>query len=251
VISIAGLKGEMKLITCIALAWFSLCVTAQAVSFDCGKATSTVEKLICGNDDLSKLDDNLSKTYQQAIEKSADKQKVTKDQRQWLKEVRNSCQDESCLGAAYQKRISGLVMIAQQTSANAIQSDWLSNIGGNYYGGPSIKNCVITLPRGNRRCNCLSIRKQSDTAAIVTFDRHDSHDSYVCSGEGVAKVSNGELVLCANEKDKSDCITIAHNDKGLTFHGDSRSGYCGMGATIEGMNFRYSDRVQTGVNCGP
>ncbi len=35
----------------------------HAASFDCSKATSEVEKLICGDEELSKLDDSLNKAY--------------------------------------------------------------------------------------------------------------------------------------------------------------------------------------------
>jgi uncharacterized protein len=241
----------MKQIKLIALSWFALCVTSQAASFDCEKAISKVEKLICSNNDLSRLDETLSNAYRQAVEKSENKKKIAKEQRQWLKDVRNLCQDVNCLSAAYQERTSNLVMMSKQTPANAKDSNWLDNIAGNYYGGPSIQDCVINAPNGDRRCNCLSIEKQSDSTALITFDRHDSHNGHSCSGEGVAKVSNGDLVLCENEKDKSDCITISHNDKGLTLHGNSGSGYCGMRATIEGMTFQYGDKVETEVDCGP
>ena len=37
---------------------------AHAASFDCNKATSDVEKVICGNSELSRLDDDLSKRHQ-------------------------------------------------------------------------------------------------------------------------------------------------------------------------------------------
>ena len=36
---------------------------ADAASFDCGKATSEVEKIICSDDELSRLDESLSKVY--------------------------------------------------------------------------------------------------------------------------------------------------------------------------------------------
>jgi hypothetical protein len=41
----------------------------NAASFDCGKAVSEVEKIICGDDKLSRLDETLNKAYLQALER--------------------------------------------------------------------------------------------------------------------------------------------------------------------------------------
>ncbi len=46
------------------------CMQAQAASFDCGKAKTRVEKLICANAELSKLDEQLSREYKAALERS-------------------------------------------------------------------------------------------------------------------------------------------------------------------------------------
>jgi len=98
----------MKQITWIVLSWLVLLTTAQATSFDCAKASTKVENLICGEAELSKLDDELSKAYRQALDQGEDKQKVIKEQRQWLKESRNSCDASNCLKSVYQNRISEL-----------------------------------------------------------------------------------------------------------------------------------------------
>ncbi|MHB1677390.1 MAG: lysozyme inhibitor LprI family protein [Sulfuriferula sp.] len=52
-----------KLILTI-IGWFALVMTAQAASFDCGKVVTKVEKLVCANPEISKLDDTLGKAYQ-------------------------------------------------------------------------------------------------------------------------------------------------------------------------------------------
>lgn len=82
--------------------------SALAASFDCVKANTKIEKMICADAKLSKLDDELTNSYRQAIEKSEDKQAITKDQRHWLKETRNSCVDTNCLKAVYEVRIHEL-----------------------------------------------------------------------------------------------------------------------------------------------
>lgn len=89
--------------------WLVMSLPVQAASFDCGKAVSKIEKLICGNDELSKLDETLSKTYRQAHARSGDdKPQVIEEQRQWLKITHMSCKDAACLKELYAKRIHEL-----------------------------------------------------------------------------------------------------------------------------------------------
>ena len=78
--------------------------TAISPSFDCRKATIAVEKLICTNSELSKLDASLAETYKEAVSKDSS---VRDDQRNWHIE-RNNCADASCLKTAYEDRISEL-----------------------------------------------------------------------------------------------------------------------------------------------
>lgn len=73
-------------------------------SFDCGKATTTVEKLICTNPELSKLDVSLAETYKEAVSKD---RSIRDDQRSWNVE-KNKCSDVDCLKTTYEDRISEL-----------------------------------------------------------------------------------------------------------------------------------------------
>jgi uncharacterized protein len=81
---------------------------ASAASFACSKAKGTVEKLICSNAGLSRLDDELNRAYvteSKSAEKSAE---LVNDQRRWIVEDRNKCTNAECLSHAYQARISWL-----------------------------------------------------------------------------------------------------------------------------------------------
>lgn len=80
----------------------------QAASFDCAKAGTIVEKLICSQPNLSKLDDELDRAYKQALQRDDVKQQVILSQRQWLKQERNVCRSAECLDAAYALRIREL-----------------------------------------------------------------------------------------------------------------------------------------------
>lgn len=81
------------------------------VSFDCHKAASNVEKLICGTPVLGQLDGLLSETYQERMEMpvfGVDKKKFKADSRMWLKNTRNLCSDADCLEKSYRARIEDL-----------------------------------------------------------------------------------------------------------------------------------------------
>jgi len=64
--------------------------------------------LVCGDRELAKLDVDLSQAYARAREKSADKDKLKKEQMEWIKFSLRACSDKNCLVGSYQKRISEL-----------------------------------------------------------------------------------------------------------------------------------------------
>ena len=67
-----------------------------------------VEKLICGDEELSKLDDSVSKAYVQALKRTDMKEQMIETQRKWLKNERNACHNAECLKKAYEARIKEL-----------------------------------------------------------------------------------------------------------------------------------------------
>lgn len=97
----------MKTIGMIAC-WLAFSSWAIAAGFDCGKATSTVEKLICGNKELSLADARLVENYRKLVEAlSADAVELARQQQAqmtWLRESRNRCPDIDCLKSAYNWR---------------------------------------------------------------------------------------------------------------------------------------------------
>ena len=71
-----------------------LSAQATAASFDCKKAATWVEKTVCSNPELSKLDEDLAKAYSDALASlSPEGQQETKQyQKQWLKEISPYCE---------------------------------------------------------------------------------------------------------------------------------------------------------------
>ena len=79
----------------------------QAASFDCAKASSSVEKAICSNSELSRLDDEMGEIYTEVLKVVADRPGVMIGQRDWLK-TRNQCDDDVCIKRMYKVRLDRL-----------------------------------------------------------------------------------------------------------------------------------------------
>jgi uncharacterized protein len=82
---------------------------AFAASFDCEKAYRDLDKAICSNQKLSKLDENMSSYYFKLKEK-LDRESsdiLLKDQRKWLKQRTKECDSNNteCLVELYRNRI--------------------------------------------------------------------------------------------------------------------------------------------------
>ncbi len=120
----------MKFIECrasVRLLTALLALTAShvhAASFDCTKARSQVEHLVCDTPALSQMDETLATTYKAALTNDP----ATR-QRQliWLRETRDRCNDAQCLAAAYQTQIQAMgasppaAMPVPTTQSNSMQ----------------------------------------------------------------------------------------------------------------------------------
>lgn len=77
-------------------------------SFDCAKASSKVEKLICSDGNTANTDSQLADTYRAALSRSNDKPALKQAQRDWIAQVRNACTDTECLTKVMEARIQTL-----------------------------------------------------------------------------------------------------------------------------------------------
>ncbi|MGH8374239.1 MAG: lysozyme inhibitor LprI family protein [Pseudomonas sp.] len=96
----------MKFHTLIAALLIASPLAAHAVSFDCKKASTFVEKEICSDATLGKLDDALTDNYNAmlATDLGDGGTSLKKEQRAWLAE-RNKCKTNKCLVDLYRKRV--------------------------------------------------------------------------------------------------------------------------------------------------
>jgi len=116
----------MKRLLLIVLGGLTLSFAAHAASFDCGKAQSTVEKMVCTDAELSRLDEEIAKVYGEVLKKFPDEALLKKQQRGWLK-ARNRCKDISCLSDYYRGRLAELneanVFKAEESYALVMSKD--------------------------------------------------------------------------------------------------------------------------------
>ena len=85
---------------------FALALAAATPSFDCAKATSAVEKMICDYESLAIADAAVSSLYKQ-IRRT---RPFASDQRDWLAD-RDTCKNRYCLQSTYEDRIGSLMLI--------------------------------------------------------------------------------------------------------------------------------------------
>ena len=90
----------------------------HAASFDCSKASSPTEKMICSDGTLSQLDGVLGDAYRKAKDRAASKAELKQKQNRWLP-TRNACHDRKCIQRAYELRIKELNEFALSQNRDA------------------------------------------------------------------------------------------------------------------------------------
>ena len=93
---------------------------ASPASFDCQKTQSKIEKLICADPDLSKLDERLNSAYQRVLSAVPNRSIVIQWQREWLKSEVQVCTELSCLKNAFSLRLALLQRVSSQDADTAI-----------------------------------------------------------------------------------------------------------------------------------
>lgn len=120
--------------------------TTYSASFDCKKAGTEVEKMICANTELSKIDEELATLYRMALKWAGDRddeqlrlsrgtgmvanaderESVQRDQKAWLRS-RNGCRKKPCVMSRYEKRKDELEHFVRSAAraAGAPEEDYL------------------------------------------------------------------------------------------------------------------------------
>lgn len=202
---------------------------ANAANFDCGKASTKTEELICTDAELSKLDEELSKAYREAMAQGVNKDSVKQWQKTWLFLIRDSCADAACLKKVYTSHISQLGEHSKMVSMGST----ISGKYERYYRGKRDKHSatinVFELP--NNRAGVLGSAIWVGNAARA----------YVNTGEidGVFQL-HGKKVRYTEPEEGSCRLTITFEKKALVVTDDnSRCG--GLNVSFNGEYRRICD----------
>lgn len=188
-------------------------VAESAQSFECAKVTTPVEKMICADRDLARLDVELARAFADArrqIEAVADIGQPT-----WLKSVRNQCATVDCLKKAYEARIVYLrnVRPAAPFSLDGLAGEW-SRVGSTQH-----EHATFTIT--------------TVTADGFDFDLFAANGLHVGQIEGSAARKAGRAVYLDQE---SKCrLTFSRKGPRVVLETSREClGMGGMGVTFDG-----------------
>ena len=194
---------------------------APAAGFDCSKAMTRVEKAICADPALSKLDGALATTYRAALGKTIDADALRASQRSWLKQRRDACATDACLTEVYRARRAELERIV---AGGAVDPDLAGIYTRWFHGKPDSNSAEIKLrPLGGGEVfatgDATWIDKQTGLARTGSF-------------EGTAAVDGGQIRYSDGTADGCR-ITISVKDDLLSVANDN--GQCGgLNVTFDG-----------------
>lgn len=108
-------------------------ISVQA--FDCLKAHTNQENLICKSKTLQTADARLNDLYQAVLASSNVKMSHKQQQKDWLINVRNKCTDSECLDNAYSARIDQLLATLHRchVDQDKIEGYWTRIGDGGYF----------------------------------------------------------------------------------------------------------------------
>lgn len=163
----------------------------QAASFDCSKANSATEKLICGNASLSDLDTSLAKLYFDILHILPDQDAAyfKKSEEQWLRNIRDGClshskpfeEPESCLSLAYKQRSKDLSETISkigpfQITYIVLYSDHAAQQASGGVEGSDRSTSKIRYPRITNTNNILINNINNTLDISKDLDRDDCRD---------------------------------------------------------------------------
>ncbi len=217
---------------------------SSAAGFDCAKASTAIEKLICGSPQISRQDEELSVAYKEAATQARDKDPLVIDQKRWLKNERSLCRDENCLKKVYQERIAEL----RKWNEPAFED---KDIFGNYL--IQRDNFLYSPDKGSKEPvkteDCLTLKPSKGNSIHFSFNLVGAN-GHTCSMEGEAIFTGSayQSVPDAGDADApKDCKLLVHIKRNTValedIDGVCREYFCGARAAIDGVEFGRKQKV--------
>lgn len=215
-----------------------LTFAAHAASFDCARASTNIEKVICGDKELSKLDEKLSVAYKSALASGINQKTVRESQRDWIEQRRNRCDQyvktlshvTTCLKTAYEERI--FLLRALSTPKEKVFGLYTKKVPACFIGQyPDEPDCQGFFE------DKINVTEDADTIEIgmelYFFNGH------TCEFEGSATWQDGRLIAKGDEAE-TKCIFDLYSDGNeiLSVVSDEMSTgchyYCGARGSLNG-----------------
>lgn len=218
----------MKQALWIFLNSITLLASAHAAGFDCTKATSQVEKLICSDGELSKLDDDMAAAYRATTAAPVMADQVRVDQRKWLTE-RNACSEVPCIKSVYNRRIDELR--AARISPNSAQT-----LEGEYT--QRIRQCEGTTSQAT---GCITSEEgirleKRDAGSYYLYVRTRTGSIFhSCEYTGIAKQRGTHLISGSTEYCE---VTVSFEAEvvSVSSTGEGCRQFCSAQATLDASN---------------
>lgn len=218
---------------------FIVAPMANSASFDCAHASTNIEKTICSDRELSRLDEELSAAYKSALASLDTKKSVTESQRQWISKERNTCEQytkktvaTSCLKAAYQLRTFMLrSMSTPMTKTLGIYTK-------------KVQACYFDSSSNGPVCEGYVDDKISvtESAGFIKVDMElNFYNGHMCSFDGNAIWQNGHLIAEA-EAAEANCVVELYSDGNEMLSvvsnemHDGCSYHCGARGSLDGAS---------------
>lgn len=194
----------MKKIIAVSCLLFS--TASFAASFDCAKAYSKVEKLICDTPSLSKADDELYVDYLQAKLVTGNSAEFKKIVGQNWKLREKNCDTEECLLDWYKRSTVLYRNIAGSKSPDANKPE--ENQVKTYYYGEPVELQGFML---NERAGFPSLRLV-DIISVTTRNGADEPDAQAAFGVGVTQlVMSNEKMWSIFNDNQGKAVTVTCN----------------------------------------
>lgn len=191
---------------------FILAGSAYCQSFDCRKAGTVVERLICSDPELSSLDESLARAYKSVRNSGlVDKGQLKADQVKWLRQ-RDRCRDADCLRAFYTARTAEL----EAYTARKIRGSETNFTGTYEPEGMDGELRILHMPDGRIQFYVYATWLNSITGV-----------PNIGSLTGTGQLKGNTLVYTDRENDCRLTIKFGQNRVSIT-----QKGFCGFGMNV-------------------
>ena len=208
--------------------------SAAAQSFDCARAQTRVEKMVCGEQAVADLDEYLGRYYAMArAAMPAAGSCLQADQSQWLKTRRDTCADVSCLKTAYLERLAELDSL--QPGVTALQNVALPDVASLVWIIPPASDKVAAPP------NPKATPFEATGAIVNDIASNPKSEGIVLRTQDGTRIPL--MLMMFLEGDSQDRLTGLSKEKGATFRARGYAGANSGGRYFEPSRCTFVHRM--------